>query len=1026
MAAEYDTNSKIFALRAAQWIGCSGAHRADGKWMPCETHEELERLSNAAEPQKKSSYLEMNKRYFKRRAKGKNKRKGWEKLNETKPLGGFATLEGGGIVSAPINSTIYSGGTKSYIPGVSPRDNDPDVFTDIESARKRSRMLGCIGVRRMPSATGRTVWLPCTNNTDYARVAGTTFLGRRNQQESQRRMIRTIVRRELQNTSKNQLRKKSLFEELSETKGLGRAIGRATAPGSLARRMRRSLQKIEGVLDPNERRDMDKDGLIFDGTWREMPAPSNSGAAAPASPPPPPPPPNGGEKKKRSSGFASATNEIPDSNRPRWASPTNNNWLTPKKIKKGGNLKTQDLLDYDRLRLRRNRDEQAMVLGVSRATIDAMYEPDASIDSFDADRLIMSALNLHPALIFGDSWLMEDAVPGANTNQQPKTSRLGKLDERDKKILDMRANGQGVMDIANELGVSKQRASQLLQRALKRNEIDLDSQDSSSSKSRGLSSRTSVNTYIQTNQEFQKVVDKMPNPGDYLDVNDVQASIGLLENARDEWRKNNPLLSSRYEKLLKFLDNQIDALEENGIDSVSPEQSEIIQNVIKKVKGQRQRGLLTEIEVHEEIAEQIARRGLSSSTNNPMKRGDGMIKRDERGNPIREGDRRKESLESSIAKLKKLGMTEEEINLLMTGDRNTPVDAATPNVDITEAKRNPRAGLASQTGGLRSMSLSQMAKTSPSEWPENQKRHITDWANSKPSFNVPYALAQKFNRDGSLTDVEWQRLLNFYTKYGPENRGGLRSSVTSSSEDLSGVGAKRMAEIILARVRQDKKNKKPGTRAHFHIVGPGAMGKSTLRDYLVKTGMIPPDSEAAHVDPDFIKQGIVGYNGGRGSVAVHRESARSATKTVDTAAKEGMDIVTEGTGYRLYEYKTTSDPSYKKIVHIPFLPFDKAEERLRKRNAQGGRQLPVEQIRTKGQQFYGWLTNHINNGEVQDMYIWDMDVPLGAAPRVIAKIENGVFRAIDEPAFKKWSEQSGGTRGGDSNLAWFKRRFPEK
>jgi len=112
-------------------------------------------------------------------------------------------------------------------------------------------------------------------------------------------------------------------------------------------------------------------------------------------------------------------------------------------------------------------------------------------------------------------------------------------------------------------------------------------------------------------------------------------------------------------------------------------------------------------------------------------------------------------------------------------------------------------------------------------------------------------------------------------------------------------------------------------------------------------------------------------------------------------------------------------------LHIPYLPFDVAEARVRERNKAGGRQLPPEQVREKGGQFYSWLTDHLRRGEVQNMYIWDMDVPLGAAPKVIAKIEDGVFRAIDEPAFKKWSEQSGGRRGGNSNLDWFKRRYPE-
>jgi RNA polymerase sigma factor (sigma-70 family) len=875
MAAEEDTNSKVFALRAAQWIGCSGAHKKDGKWMPCETHEELERISNEAEPQKKTGFEALTENYTKRKAKGKKKRnRGWEKLKERKPLG-FATLEGGGIVSAPIvafpNVTL---GNKSYIPGVSPRDNDPDVFTDIESARKRSRMLGCIGVRRMPSSTGRTIWMPCTNNSDYSRLAGTTFLGRRNQREAQRRMIRTILRREMANNNRrNKIRKKSLFDELNETKGIGRAIGRAASGNSLSRRLRRSVEKIEGVLNPLERRDMDGDGFIFDGTWREMRAPR----------------------------LASSTGERPEMEKPSWVSPTDNRWMKPAKIGKGGPLKASELLNYDRLRIRKNRDEQARVLGVTRDVIDAMHEPDASIDAFDADRLTMSALGLHPALIWGESWLDADKQPkpekpiriakrtGKPDQRSVVNAKRRDLNDRDRQVLEMRRNGKTQQEIADEIGVSKERARQILNAAIKRNEDEIDKND-----------------------------------------------------------------------------------------------------------------------------------GLASSTSSDPINRPGQIPRDSRGNILKQGDRRKETLDKTIEKLKSIGFTQEEINLLMTGDAGTPVDTATRDVDIAAAKRG---SLASRTTGLASMTLSEMARTNSSEWAQNQKTHIVDWANSRPSFNVPYSLAQQYKRDGDLKDSEWKRLLRFYTQYGPENRG-LRS--TTEANPFENVGAKRMAKIILDRVRQDKRNKKPGERTHYHVVGPGAVGKTTLRKYLVEQGIIPGDSESAHVDPDFIKQGIEGYNGGAGSMAVHRESAYSATRTVNNAANEGMDIVTEGTGYRLFEYKTTSDPAYKKVLHIPYLSFDEAEKRLRKRNAEGKRQLPESQIRIKGQQFYGWLADHIQRGEVQDMYIWDMDVPKGAAPRVIAKIENGVFRAIDEPAFKKWSEQSGGHRGGDANLAWFKRRFPEK
>jgi len=60
---------------------------------------------------------------------------------------------------------------------------------------------------------------------------------------------------------------------------LGYSIGRAVRGAIPNRRsggkMRRLASRvIEGVLDPRKRRDLDGDGMIFDGTWREMPDPT--------------------------------------------------------------------------------------------------------------------------------------------------------------------------------------------------------------------------------------------------------------------------------------------------------------------------------------------------------------------------------------------------------------------------------------------------------------------------------------------------------------------------------------------------------------------------------------------------------------------------------------------------------------------------------------------------------------------------------------------------------------------------------
>ena len=75
-------------------------------------------------------------------------------------------------------------------------------------------------------------------------------------------------------------RKKMSFKTMEildfHEKGIGRAIGRAATPnvGRSRRIGMRASREITGQLDPSKRRDVDGDGMIFDGTWREIPDPT--------------------------------------------------------------------------------------------------------------------------------------------------------------------------------------------------------------------------------------------------------------------------------------------------------------------------------------------------------------------------------------------------------------------------------------------------------------------------------------------------------------------------------------------------------------------------------------------------------------------------------------------------------------------------------------------------------------------------------------------------------------------------------
>jgi len=237
-----EAKDKASALRRAQELGCSGAHKhPDGSWMACETHEEYERLEAEEEREEKSVLSRMHDfqsvRERKGRRKKKKNKKTWEKLGE-RGVASIDTIPGGGLVSGSV------GKAASAIP----HEGDEDVFTDIRSARRRARQLGCIGVARRRSRNGTTVWTPCSNITDYARRTGTTALGRRYQARLARQEARRLVEEEFLRTRKRYKRKVSLHEELN-----GKSLGR---------RAQR--------FDPNAV-DGDNDGMVQDGSAFQRP-----------------------------------------------------------------------------------------------------------------------------------------------------------------------------------------------------------------------------------------------------------------------------------------------------------------------------------------------------------------------------------------------------------------------------------------------------------------------------------------------------------------------------------------------------------------------------------------------------------------------------------------------------------------------------------------------------------------------------------------------------------------------------------
>lgn len=213
-------SKKLDALMMAKEMGCSGAHKdKDGNWMPCSSMEELERLSNIAETSKWRTVVASERKAAGRSTGKKKKRRNsnWENLREL-PIRGIETIEGGGLVSGDSfgNKADNHGVWGKSLDGPQyVRESDQDVFLDADSARSRARQIGCIGISRRVSKNGRTVWMPCTNMTDYANRTGSTSLGRHNIEKNRRREMMTAVRTVLRSGKKQLLkRKQAIAEEL--------------------------------------------------------------------------------------------------------------------------------------------------------------------------------------------------------------------------------------------------------------------------------------------------------------------------------------------------------------------------------------------------------------------------------------------------------------------------------------------------------------------------------------------------------------------------------------------------------------------------------------------------------------------------------------------------------------------------------------------------------------------------------------------------------------------------------------------
>jgi hypothetical protein len=75
------------------------------------------------------------------------------------------------------------------------RKGDPDVYLSADSARVRSRQMGCIGIRRYATIDGGEAWMPCTNESDYRRSMGVGPQAKKDREKREREFIKRVIKK---------------------------------------------------------------------------------------------------------------------------------------------------------------------------------------------------------------------------------------------------------------------------------------------------------------------------------------------------------------------------------------------------------------------------------------------------------------------------------------------------------------------------------------------------------------------------------------------------------------------------------------------------------------------------------------------------------------------------------------------------------------------------------------------------------------------------------------------------------------
>lgn len=885
------TYDKMRALREAQKLGCSGAHKnSDGRWMPCSSQAKLTEVAPHIALRTRST---ISQNRSQRALKGSNKiKKQWENLGERGVLN-LSNLSGGGLVSGSSTGSFggdVGGMSAKALPNIfGPRDNDVDVFTDIESARQRARQLGCIGVSRRISKTGSTVWMPCTNMSDYASRAGTTALGRRHQQARLERVVNEAIEKRLRRDARRQ--KKSLSEDIT-FKALGGGIG-----GRIGR---------PAAFDPNAW-DGDNDGRVQDNTPYERPSTPGVNALS--------------------------TEGMRSRNRPN----INIDEARQRSTESGDTAFTELTLSKKAKKL------AAKYL----KSFEETFEPVDDRYQFYSDDEIIALLKSNMAtseeqlkeILRENPFTKSTARTAFKRIMQARPDFEATQTMRDKLIETIR-NNPGAIEMIRRYGVPPIIATDYVPAfSWFGNTMETWSLSGGGWSHMGF---IAMNPFWSEGAFGYKIEDALRHEM-------AHAWEAMAATQNDRAREHYALqFAEMYESLFQIAqDKNSDTKRELGYQDAAWGTQEEHDSAAKISQ-------YATVARMEWLAESVA--ALSSADANKRASVDYVAKEnisEAFGIPLWE-------VEQIFTPTDKFGGFRSQIS------------------DIPE-KRDPN-----------NPSLGDFIKERYGDDSE-VIANLRNWVQGNPQY---------------MSDVP----LSVQLSSRPETHAAYRRSVVDgfrsySSSGVIGSGGREMGRKILDRVDPDAANQVEPTL--YFVGGTTGSGKSTLVQRGIMEG-VPNENQSAHIDPDEIKTGLVGWNGGQGASAVHQASRVATDKIMKNAADQRMHMVVQGTGKRREHLIDMKRRGYKTSGHFVWVPDDMADQRVAQRKQRGGANIPTyfgSQIAHELRSGPSSISRQITDGLYDEFFLYDNS---GDVPRLVAKrLSDGSFEIMDDAVFDSFFSKTG-------------------